>query len=156
MTDEDDNLIFGFFGPYRFLSNFWPVPHGVYFAGHYFPTVEHAYQAGKTDNLEQRRAIRLLKTPGEAKAVGAAIRITHDWEDRKLLHMEACLRGKFRPGTRLAGHLLNTGTKRIVENNTWGDRFWGRCRGVGKNHLGELLMEIRDDLRTSYIRKAPK
>ena len=32
----------------------------------------------------------------------------------------------------------------IVEENTWGDTFWGVCKGVGENHLGKLLMEIRD------------
>ncbi len=32
----------------------------------------------------------------------------------------------------------------IVERNTWNDTFWGVCKGKGENHLGILLMEIRD------------
>lgn len=29
----------------------------------------------------------------------------------------------------------------------WGDRFWGRSRGVGDNVLGQLLMELRESLK---------
>lgn len=39
--------------------------------------------------------------------------------------------------------LLDTGTAELIEGNWWGDKFWGVCRGQGKNHLGKLLMKIR-------------
>ena len=42
--------------------------------------------------------------------------------------------------------LLATGDAKIVEGNTWGDVFWGVCNGVGENHLGEILMKVRQDL----------
>ena len=32
----------------------------------------------------------------------------------------------------------------IVEDNDWGDRFWGICNCEGQNNLGKILMEIRD------------
>jgi predicted NAD-dependent protein-ADP-ribosyltransferase YbiA (DUF1768 family) len=35
-------------------------------------------------------------------------------------------------------------TGEIVEDNTWGDTFWGQCNGMGQNQLGKLLMKIRD------------
>lgn len=31
----------------------------------------------------------------------------------------------------------------LIEGNTWGDQFWGVCRGRGENMLGRLLMDIR-------------
>lgn len=34
-------------------------------------------------------------------------------------------------------------TRPIIEDNHWGDTFWGVCGGVGENHLGRLLEEIR-------------
>ena len=34
----------------------------------------------------------------------------------------------------------------IIEDNTWGDTYWGRCRGTGSNHLGQILEETRDAL----------
>ena len=40
-----------------------------------YPTVEHAYQAAKTRDLEDRELIRLLKTPGEAKQYGRKVKI---------------------------------------------------------------------------------
>ncbi len=43
--------------------------------------------------------------------------------------------------------LLATGDRKLVEGNTWGDTFWGVCRGNGKNHLGKILMKIRAELQ---------
>jgi len=40
--------------------------------------------------------------------------------------------------------LLDTGGQYIQEGNTWGDRFWGVCNGIGENHLGYILMKVRD------------
>lgn len=41
-------MITSFTGSARFLSNFWPVP--ILVEGRTFPSVEHAYQAMKSDN----------------------------------------------------------------------------------------------------------
>jgi len=43
--------------------------------------------------------------------------------------------------------LLATGDETLQEGNRWNDRYWGVCRGVGKNHLGNILMEVREYLR---------
>jgi ribA/ribD-fused uncharacterized protein len=142
----DDNVIFGFFGEYRFLSNFWPVPRGVYFEGLYYSSVEHAYQAGKTMDIAQRKAILRAPSALDAKSIGKHIVIRPGWDDLKLLHMEGCLRNKFKRETQL----VKTGTAKLVENNTWNDRFWGKCRGAGKNHMGLILMDIREDLINDY------
>jgi predicted NAD-dependent protein-ADP-ribosyltransferase YbiA (DUF1768 family) len=42
--------------------------------------------------------------------------------------------------------LLSTGDIELIEYNYWGDKFWGVCNGEGKNHLGKLLMKIREQL----------
>jgi predicted NAD-dependent protein-ADP-ribosyltransferase YbiA (DUF1768 family) len=58
------------------------------------------------------------------------------------------LRQKFTdPGLR--ARLLATGTALLREGNWWRDTFWGvdQRTGAGQNHLGRLLMEIRDELR---------
>lgn len=51
----DGDAIRGFFGPWRFLSNFHY--HSVEFDGQFYPTNEHAYQAAKFNDLEYRRSI---------------------------------------------------------------------------------------------------
>jgi len=64
--------------------------------------------------------------------------------------MRGLLRQKFSE-PRQARQLLSTGRRRLVEGNHWGDRYWGMCQGeaeewVGENRLGELLMEVRQEL----------
>ncbi|MCH7737275.1 MAG: NADAR family protein [Chloroflexi bacterium] len=56
------------------------------------------------------------------------------------------LRDKFRDPV-LRQMLLDTGDLELVEGNNWGDRFWGRVSGVGDNHLGRLLMQVRGECR---------
>ena len=35
----------------------------------------------------------------------------------------------------------------LVEENTWGDSFWGTVNGRGENQLGQILMDVRAKLR---------
>jgi ribA/ribD-fused uncharacterized protein len=132
-----------FSGEFRFLSNFYPSP--VTFDGLRYPSVENAYQASKTLDRVQRQAF-VNVSPGEAKRLGQALPLRKDWEQVKLKIMEILLLKKFTPGTDLAFQLLGTGNRQLIEGNHWGDRFWGMCGGRGENHLGLLLMEIRDKL----------
>lgn len=130
-----------FMGPYRFLSNFWLAE--VSLDGVVYPSVEHAYVAAKTLDLGVRAAIAEVDTPGKVKRMGRKLVLRDDWEDVKLQVMEDLLRQKFAPGTALRTQLDLTGSSHLEEGNTWGDTFWGVCRGVGENHLGKLLMKIR-------------
>jgi len=65
--------------------------------------------------------------------------------------METLLRDKFTRHADLRILLLDTGDRELVEGNTWDDRFWGVCEGVGENHLGRLLMKIRAELREGQL-----
>ncbi len=134
----------GFFGEYRWLSNFWPAPVKMY--GLEYPTVEHAYQAAKTLDEEEREFIRLQSTPGKAKRAGKTITVREDWETFKVGAMKILLERKFSI-PHLKEKLLATGDALLVEENDWGDTFWGECRGTGQNILGKLLMEIRESLK---------
>lgn len=58
------------------------------------------------------------------------------------------LRKKF-SDDKLRSMLLATGEEYLVEGNTWGDKYWGVCGGIGLNHLGKLLMQVRDELESS-------
>ena len=35
----------------------------------------------------------------------------------------------------------------LIEGNVWNDTFWGVCNGKGHNHLGKILMKVRDEIR---------
>ena len=45
---------------------------------------------------------------------------------------------------KLQKKLIDTGDAELIEGNWWGDKFWGVCEGEGENHLGKLLMEVRE------------
>lgn len=132
-----------FSGEYGFLSNFSPSE--VVWMGDRFPTVEHAYQAAKSRDVIVRRSFAYIETPGEAKRQGRKVQIRDDWESIKINVMRTLLIQKFRDPV-LRAKLKATAPHELIEGNWWNDTFWGVCRGIGKNNLGKLLMEIRDGL----------
>lgn len=136
-------MIDAFFGEYRFLSNFWPCV--VRLDSVPYLSVEAAYQAAKTDDKQAREILRRCYSASQAKRFGRTVKLRADWDKVKLAVMEDLLRQKF-SDTDLRQKLLDTGEEELVEGNTWNDTFWGRCGGVGENHLGRLLLKIRSDL----------
>ncbi len=139
-TVETEHGIYGFFGKYRFLSNFQLCD--INYAGLHFPSVENAYQAMKTNDLELRKQFTFI-SPSEAKKLGGAIEIRADWETWKLGVMNGCLLLKFTEIEGIKKLLLATGDKYLEETNYWNDQFWGVYKNEGKNYLGQMLMEIR-------------
>lgn len=134
-------MISEFQGDFRFLSNFWPCV--IEFEGIKFSSVEHAYQAAKTLDIKERKRIAKLLTPGKAKRAGKELMLRPDWEEIKLSIMRELLIKKFSHRELMFRLKLTEGE--LIEGNNWGDTFWGICRGQGENHLGKLLMEIRDN-----------
>ena len=133
----------GFRDAYRFLSNFVAV-HVIY-DSELDPSVEHAYQAAKTNDLHWRRKIQAAPSAQAAKRLGRSAPIREDWDAMKLIVMEMLLRQKF-ASLRFSLLLMQTEDAELVEDNWWGDKFWGVCNGEGENNLGKLLMKIRDEL----------
>lgn len=133
-----------FDGPYFFLSNFYPSPLTV--SGITYPTLEHAFQAAKTEDQQLRSRIAALPTPAGAKRAGRTLALRPNWDELRIRAMRWLLLQKFAPGTELAQRLIDTGTAELIEGNTWGDRYWGTVNGVGENWLGRLLMERREGL----------
>lgn len=142
-----DGKIFGFFGPFRFLSNFFLFEAGVVLDEVYYPSVEHAYQAAKWP-IDQREQF-LGVTAGKAKRLGkeAPNFNKKKWDKDKLSIMAGLCRQKFKNDPKMKAMLLMTEGCVLRETNNWGDVFWG-CNeaGDGENHLGNILMDIRSDL----------
>ena len=143
-------MINEFRGEHAFLSNFYPSE--IEFGEIKYPTVEHAYQAAKTINDAERVLIAMQKTPSKAKKVGQKVSIRPDWEDAKVGIMLNLIRQKFKNDIKLRNKLLATGNEELIEGNTWGDRYWGVCRGEGLNNLGKLLMKVRKELHDTINR----
>jgi predicted NAD-dependent protein-ADP-ribosyltransferase YbiA (DUF1768 family) len=47
--------------------------------------------------------------------------------------------------------LIATGTNYLEETNYWHDDYWGVYNGKGENHLGRLLMVVRDEINEGII-----
>ena len=72
-----------------------------------------------------------------------------DWESVKDDIMREAVRAKFTQHADLRSLLLSTGDSTLVEHTTK-DSYWADAGdGSGKNRLGEILMEIRVELRTT-------
>ncbi len=140
-------MIDSFQGENRWLSNFWYSPI-LMPDGFRYPTVEHAYQAHKSAIKEERSPFTIKSdpdqqmTPGQAKRAGRKLTLRGDWEDIKLEIMRRALELKFTIPD-LKAMLIDTGDEELIEGNTYGDVFWGVCRGKGENNLGKLLMDVR-------------
>lgn len=142
---KDPMKIDGFFGPYRFLSNFWLAPVVLYDIT--YPSVEHAYQAAKSTDPQYQVRIREAPTPREAKKLGLQAPLRPDWESVKIDFMRYLVWNKFSSHEHLKEKLLATGDAELIEGNNWGDVFWGVCKGQGHNWLGRILMETRERLK---------
>ena len=144
----DNDIIDSFTGENFFLSNF--ALSDITYNGVLYPTVEHAYQASKTLDLKERCGIASLTTPSMAKHAGKKVKLRDDWDKIKLNIMEELISLKFEIPN-LHKRLQETFPKELIEGNYWHDTFWGVCNGKGQNHLGKLLMKIRQ--RNDFIRR---
>jgi ribA/ribD-fused uncharacterized protein len=145
-----------FEGEHRFLSNFYPSP--LRYNDVLFSTVEHGYQYARMTTDEGREAVMRVRlgpdrwretSPGEAKRARRRHSTRHDWDQVKVGIMLDLLRIKFDPNhPELRALLLATGDAELIEGNAWGDNFWGVANGWGENHLGRLLMQVRNETRS--------
>lgn len=137
----------------NWFSNMLPLDEPFEYQGILYRTSENFYQAMKLpmDRLDLRAEIAALN-PFKSKT---AIRDKNkypwreDWFDVQLDVMRYILNIKFARGTSWAEKLLATGDEEIVEFNNWKDTFFGYDINLqkGENHLGKMLMEIRESLR---------
>lgn len=130
---------------YDFLSNFYPA--AIEYNGLRYYSAEAAFQAQKCVNPEERKQFSELYAD-EAKKLGRKVDCRRDWETVKLGVMSEIVRTKFFQNRFLAQWLVDTGKKPLREGNHWHDVFWGvdGKTGEGENHLGCILMDVRDEL----------
>lgn len=142
---HDEKNIKGFFGEYRWLSNFEPCK--INFEGETYPSVENAYMAAKIER-EHREYFKTC-TAKEAKQNWRDFPLIDNtpqaWDNRKFDVMRLCLWEKFFYNEELKNKLIATGDKYLEETNWWKDTIWGVDYQLGgENHLGKMIMDVRD------------
>ena len=136
--------------PYGAFSNLYRRE--VEFEGEVFPTAEHAYQAGKARKQAVMDWLMAVPTPALLAMAAHGLYywdIAPGWSKNKFDRMKRVLRAKFAQHEDLRELLLATGSARLVESamvDNEVNRLWGEVNGAGKNMLGTLLMEVRDEL----------
>ncbi|HEY9796330.1 MAG TPA: NADAR domain-containing protein [Leptolyngbyaceae cyanobacterium] len=142
--------------PYGCFSNF--SPHPIQVEGSYWQTVEHYYQAQKFVGTENERLIAVIRqtqTPMEAATLGRdrTRKLRPDWEQVKRQVMWQGVLTKFLTHTDIQAILLDTGDELIVEDSPT-DYYWGCGQDkTGQNQLGEILMNVRQEVRQRLARK---
>jgi ribA/ribD-fused uncharacterized protein len=139
--------------PYGCFSNF--SPHAVFLQGRHWQTVEHYYQAQKFVGTLEETVIPVIyaaKTPEEAAALGrdCTRQVRPDWEQVKIPVMREAVLQKFLTHKDIQAILLSTGDTSLVENSPT-DYYWGcGVNKTGQNHLGKILMSVRQQIRSVY------
>jgi N-glycosidase YbiA len=132
---------------YGEFSNF--SRHGFELDGKYWKTSEHYFQAMKFEGTEYADKVREVSKPKQAAELGRRrdFPLRKDWEDIKDDVMRRAVLAKFQTHEDIRDLLLSTGDEELVEKTT-GDTYWGcGTDGTGKNMLGKILMEVREQLR---------
>lgn len=133
--------------PFGCFSNFAKYP--IELDGKIWPTSEHYFQAKKFEGTVHEEEIRQASTPMEAARMGRerSRPLRKDWEEIKVNIMEIALKAKVEQHETVRNILLSTGNCHLVEH-TKNDAFWGdNGDGTGENRLGQLLMQIRKQLK---------
>jgi ribA/ribD-fused uncharacterized protein len=130
-------------------SNFYVEPDGS--------TVEHEFQAEKHRGHPWRvKTIMCARTPAQAKKLGRRWKLNRyqqmEWDHRKETVMKVLVRRKITDHPEIQFALLMSDGE-LVEQNTWHDNYWGdctclRCFRKGDNRLGQIWMDLRDELGT--------
>jgi len=134
-----------------FLSNF--SKHGFELDGKQWRTVEHYFQAQKFAGTPHTERVRRASTPKEAKRLGndRSLPMRRDWESVKDDVMRRAVLRKFETHEDIRVLLLASGDEELVENAP-NDFYWGcGSDGSGKNMLGRILMEVRDQLNPQEV-----
>ena len=132
---------------YGCFSNF--SRHAFELDGVRWHTSEHYFQAQKFVGTPHVEDIRNARTAKEAAAIGRDDKrpLRADWEQVKDDVMRRAVLRKFESHADIRAILLATGDEELVENAP-GDTYWGCGKdGTGLNRLGQILVEVRDELR---------
>lgn len=119
---------------------------------HLFQAAKFHYTTGDADLdvalLTYRDAILAAPFAMLAKRMGRCrdLPIRPDWESRKVSLMKEIVECKVKQHPEIQALLLSTGDMKLEEKSPR-DFFWGVGHsGTGKNELGKVLMQIRDEI----------
>ena len=151
---DTDQQVFFYEQDFYVLSNFSAFR--VQWKGIDFDTSEHAYHWEKFRNAWNAAIVQAQVR--RAPSAHAAFKLAElckplrrpDWNEVKVEIMRGILKAKVDQHEYVKRKLLETGTRELVEDS-WRDDFWGWGPNKdGRNMLGRIWMEIRDELQHDH------
>jgi hypothetical protein len=131
--------------PYGFLGNYYRARMFIY--GRWWNWNEQPYQAAKTTVQSEIDAIWAAPKANESRLLGQKVTMRPDWDQVKRQVMKECCMAKFLQHPELRKQLMETGDQELIEDSPV-DWYWGiGADGKGQNVLGQVLMEIREELK---------
>lgn len=156
---DTEEQVFFYEQDFYVLSNFSAF--NVKYQGMIYATSEHAYHAQKfsgENNNKVRLAIKDLVTNApsahEAFKIACSLKAYYppNWETVKVPIMREILHAKALQHEYVYRKLMSTGSRELIEDS-WRDDFWGWGPNKnGKNVLGKLWMELRDEFSKTPIK----
>lgn len=133
---------------YGSLSNSAPYP--ISLESKMWYTAEHFFQAQKFHDLQVQKQILLTRSVTDMLwiANNPKLRVRRDWDLLKLDFMRTAVRAKFTQIPSLKKLLLNTADAVLIDHDADDDYWSDGGDGNGRNMLGVVLMEVRDELRS--------
>lgn len=146
-----------------FLSNMYPAT--IEYDGLIYQTAEACFQAQKfkpnervaftnlnvgDDNRDDALGRIAKKLGGKDGLRCLTVAEQAEWNSKRIATMEEIVRQKFLQHPELKEKLLATGDAELVEGRNFRpDKFWGKklSTGEGENHLGIILMKVREELK---------
>ena len=144
---EAEEAIYFYEHDYYIFSNFSAFM--LEWKGRDWMTSEHAYHSEKFTDEKIKDGIHATRSAHDALNLSHEHKESYrpDWEEVKLAVMKEILYAKAKQHPYVMKKLLDSGDRLLVENS-WRDDFWGWGPNKdGKNHLGKLWMEVRNEVR---------
>lgn len=121
--------------------------------GKVWMTSEHVYHSERFDEQEMKEAIHAARSAHDAFTFAQVHKGEQraDWNDIKTIVMKEILHAKVAQHPYVKKKLLESGDRLLIEDS-WRDDFWGWGPNKdGKNMLGKLWMEVRDEIRSKEM-----
>ncbi len=135
-----------FVGKYEYLSTFHTCQ--IKYHGYYYNNAYSVYQGQKLLDQSNHVAVAYRKICAfdwkKAMQYRMKLQIRDDWSLVKESILKDIIIHKFRQNSVLAATLKHTQSEILY--TTPDDLFWGIFEGKGLNKLGNILMQVRDEL----------
>jgi ribA/ribD-fused uncharacterized protein len=154
---DTDEQVFFYEQDFYVLSNFSAF--NVKWGPYTLPTSEHLYHWRRFFLAGHAAADKMCDRIARAPSAHEAFKLAQEnkvyqvdhWDDMKVGEMRSILRAKAEQHEYVRRKLLATGDRELIEDS-WRDDFWGwGPNRDGQNMLGNLWMEVRQELRAQAV-----